>query len=273
MRIASWKARLAHEQGTCSPASTPVSINWIRQAWNALEGTDVPFLRHEFLAALEHTGCVGPGTGWTPLYITLHDDTGLAAAAPAFIKTHSFGEFVFDFSWAEAYAHFGRYYYPKLSVCVPFTPGHRRAAAGAAGPGRRCWCAAGWPGPSRSSSPTSACPRRTPCSSMSRPARRSSRPGGCCGGTASFTGRTRDYGDFEQYLATFTAEKRKKARRERRRVQEAGIHFETRFGADIGESLLDTVYAFTAAPSCATAMSRTCRASSSAKSRAPWVRR
>ena len=92
------------------------------QAWNALGGTDVPFLRHEFLAALEHTGCVGPGTGWTPAYVALHDATGLAAAAPAFIKTHSYGEFVFDFSWAEAYAHFGRNYYPKLSVCVPFTP-------------------------------------------------------------------------------------------------------------------------------------------------------
>jgi len=53
------------------------------QAWNALEGTDVPFLRHEFLAALEHTGCVGSGTGWTPAHITLHDDAGLAAAAPS----------------------------------------------------------------------------------------------------------------------------------------------------------------------------------------------
>src|SRR5580700_4394183 len=92
------------------------------QAWNALNGTDVPFLRQEFLAALEHTGCVGPASGWTPAYITLHDAAGLAAAAPAFIKSHSFGEFVFDFSWAEAYAQFGRSYYPKLTVCVPFTP-------------------------------------------------------------------------------------------------------------------------------------------------------
>ncbi len=92
------------------------------QAWNALAGTEVPFLRHEFLAALEHTGCVGAGSGWTPAYLTLHDAAGLAAAAPAFIKSHSYGEFVFDFSWAEAYTHFGRNYYPKLSVCVPFTP-------------------------------------------------------------------------------------------------------------------------------------------------------
>ena len=108
---------------------------------------------------------------------------------------------------------------------------------------------------------------------MSRRARRLRSPAGCCGATASSTGRNRGYASFEHYLATFTAEKRKKARRERRRVAEAGIHFETRFGTDLGEHLLDTVYAFTAAPSCATATSRICRVSSSVKSRAPWVMR
>src|ERR1700681_548101 len=64
--------------------------------WNALGGTQIPFLRHEFLAALEHTGCVGARTGWEPRYFTLHDARGLAAALPAFVKTHSYGEFVFD---------------------------------------------------------------------------------------------------------------------------------------------------------------------------------
>jgi hypothetical protein len=214
-----------------------------RQAWNALAGTDVPFLRHEFLAALEHTGCVGPHSGWTPAYITLHDDAGLAAAAPAFIKSHSYGEFVFDFSWAEAYTHLGRNYYPKLSVCVPFTPAtgsrllvrpdldgaqvRRRLAkaiedftaqAGLSSahalffdePGREAFARAGWL-------------LRRDC---------------------QFHWTNQGFGDFEQYLATFTAEKRKKARRERRRVQESGIHFETRFGTDADEALLDTVYAF-----------------------------
>src|SRR5437870_13518746 len=90
--------------------------------WNALGGDRNPFLRHEFFAALEHTHCVGAGTGWEPCYFTLADEAGLAAAAPAFIKTHSYGEFVFDFAWAQAYARFGRRYYPKLSVAVPFTP-------------------------------------------------------------------------------------------------------------------------------------------------------
>ena len=81
-----------------------------------------PFLRHEFFAALEHTGCIGPGTGWDPTYITLSDAKGLAAAAPAFTKSHSYGEFVFDFAWAQAYTRVGRHYYPKLAVAVPFTP-------------------------------------------------------------------------------------------------------------------------------------------------------
>ena len=90
--------------------------------WNALRGTEVPFLRHEFLAALEHTGCVGGGTGWQPSYVVLKDRRGLAAAAPAFMKMHSYGEFVFDFSWAQAYTRMGRRYYPKLTVAVPFTP-------------------------------------------------------------------------------------------------------------------------------------------------------
>src|SRR5580658_10928452 len=92
------------------------------QAWNALAGTEVPFLRHEFLAALEHTGCVGPASGWTPAYITLHDAAGLAAAAPAFSKSHSYGEFVFDFAWAQAYTRVGRRDYPRLAVAGPFTP-------------------------------------------------------------------------------------------------------------------------------------------------------
>ena len=91
------------------------------QQWNALGGGCNPFLRHEFFAALEHTQCVGAGTGWEPCYFTLADEAGLAAAAPAFIKTHSYGEFVFDFAWAQAYARIGRRYYPKLSVAVPFT--------------------------------------------------------------------------------------------------------------------------------------------------------
>ncbi len=90
--------------------------------WNALAGDDYPFLRHAFLAALEHSGSVGRGTGWDPCFVVLRDEAGLAAAAPGWLKAHSYGEFVFDFSWAQAYSRSGRAYYPKLVVAVPFTP-------------------------------------------------------------------------------------------------------------------------------------------------------
>ena len=82
-----------------------------------------PFLRHEFLAALEHQHCVGPGTGWTPRIVAIEDYDGvLLGAAPCYEKTHSRGEFVFDFSWARAYQQTGLPYYPKLVVGVPFSP-------------------------------------------------------------------------------------------------------------------------------------------------------
>src|SRR5215469_5897635 len=99
------------------------SIQALRAAeWNALGAADNPFTRYEFLAALERSRCVGAGTGWEPRYLTLRDARGLAAAAAAFVKTHSFGEFVFDFAWARGYERLGRRYYPKLTLVSPFTP-------------------------------------------------------------------------------------------------------------------------------------------------------
>ena len=75
--------------------------------WNALGAATYPFMRHEFLAALEHTHCVGADSGWRPRYLTLRDARGLAAAVPAYLKSHSYGEFVFDFAWAQAYERAG----------------------------------------------------------------------------------------------------------------------------------------------------------------------
>jgi predicted N-acyltransferase len=91
-------------------------------AWNALTGTDSPFLRHEFLAAIETSGGVGPGTGWLPYHAVLYDEGQLIAALPLYEKTDSWGEFVFDFAWANAYQQAGLSYYPKLVSAIPFTP-------------------------------------------------------------------------------------------------------------------------------------------------------
>jgi hypothetical protein len=91
-------------------------------AWDRL-GTDDPFLSHAFLSALEDSGSVGPGTGWTPAPILVEDDAGhLFAAAPAYLKSHSQGEYVFDHGWADAWERAGGQYYPKLQVAIPFTP-------------------------------------------------------------------------------------------------------------------------------------------------------
>lgn len=90
--------------------------------WNALNHDDNPFLRHEFLSALEKHACVGPGTGWTPVHVVVHEGARLVGATPLYIKEHSYGEFVFDWAWAHAYQRYGIPYYPKLVSAVPFTP-------------------------------------------------------------------------------------------------------------------------------------------------------
>jgi predicted N-acyltransferase len=211
--------------------------------WNALGGDRNPFLRHEFLAALEHTGCIGTGTGWDPCYFTIEDGTGLAGAVPAFKKAHSYGEFVFDFAWAQAYARYGSRYYPKLTVAIPFTP--------ATGPrilirpdldrttiASRLLADIEIYATNHSLSSIHALfldePARAACEQAGWLIRRD----------CQFHWTNHDYPSFDAYLETFTADKRKKARRERRRVAEAGITFETRLGADLDKRTLDQVYAF-----------------------------
>ncbi len=93
--------------------------------WNALlaqQSEPSPFMRHEYLAALHTSGSASPQTGWTPRFITLwlHDE--LQAACPLYLKDHSYGEYVFDFAWANAYQQHGLPYYPKALIAVPFTP-------------------------------------------------------------------------------------------------------------------------------------------------------
>ena len=211
--------------------------------WNALGGTESPFLRYQFLAALERTGCVGSAVGWTPCYVTLEDGRGLAAAAPAFVKTHSYGEFVFDFSWAQAYQRLGRRYYPKMTIAVPFTP-----ATGARLLLRPDLEAASLR--ARLIEALLAQARAAGLSSLHalflEEADRAAfeRAGWLLRRDCQFHWSNRGYRSFEEYLESFTAEKRKKARRERRRVQESGIVFDTRLGSELDARLLDRIYGF-----------------------------
>jgi len=214
------------------------------QSWNALAGSAQPFLRHEFLLALEESGCTAPRTGWAPQHLIIYDAQGTAAAAmPLFRKAHSRGEFVFDFSWASAYAQHGLKYYPKLLTAVPFTPvcGPRlllspsadasaltKTLVRAAMDYARSEHLSSWhilfPGNEIAASLDSAgLVLRRDC---------------------QFHWYNQGYESFDAFLATFTAEKRKKVKRERRRVAEAGIEFDTLNGAQLDHSLWSTLYRF-----------------------------
>jgi predicted N-acyltransferase len=90
--------------------------------WNRIVRSGNPFLQHEFLAALEHSGSVGPDTGWRPRHLVLKQAGTLVGAMPLYEKRDSWGEFVFDWSWARAYEQAGLDYYPKLVCAIPFSP-------------------------------------------------------------------------------------------------------------------------------------------------------
>jgi uncharacterized protein len=210
--------------------------------WSALGADAHPFMRHEFLAALEHTHCVGTDSGWQPCYLSLRDARGLSAAAPAYLKSHSYGEFVFDFAWAQAYERMGRRYYPKLTLAAPFTPATgprllvRPDAERAKGAPRLLAELERYAGQHALSGVHALFvdeATRAACQARGWLLRRD----------CQFHWHNRGYATFDDYLGTFTAEKRKKARRERRRVAEAGVRFETRFGGELDEALLDHVYA------------------------------
>ncbi len=210
--------------------------------WNALaEGN--PFLRHEFLCALEDSGCASPGSGWTAQHVALIDEQGLAAAAPLYRKGHSWGEFVFDFAWARAFEQQGLAYFPKLVCAVPFTP--------ATGP--RLLCRPGRPAAPLRAALLEALRERAEADRLSsvhalfvdeagRDACEAA--GWLLRRDCHFRWYNRGYRDFADFLDGFSAEKRKKAKRERRRVLEQGIEFVTLDGTQLDERLLERVYAY-----------------------------
>ena len=208
--------------------------------WNALAGDDYPFLRHEFLSSAESSGSVSPESGWSPRHLTISDAKGLRAAMPLYEKSHSWGEFVFDWAWANAYEQAGLNYYPKLVSAVPFTPAPSRrlllrdaddqdAARGLL-------------------SGAVALAEETECSSLHIlfPAPDEiellKETGLMVRKDCQFHWHNNGYQSFDGFLGTFTSIKRKKARRDRRRVRESGIQFRRLNGAQIDTETLSTVY-------------------------------
>ena len=211
--------------------------------WNRLTGVDYPFLRYEFLAALESSGCVSEKTGWQPHHLVVYQAKQLVALMPLYIKTHSYGEYVFDWAWADAYHRHGVPYYPKLLTAIPFTPatGSRLCVAPnqndaeisqlavekikqlAATKGYSSWHL--------------LFPRKSEFEQLFQ--HNLSARSGC-----QYHWKNRDYANFDDFLAHLSSRKRKNIKRERRRVAEQGITLARIPGTEITQPQLQTFYDF-----------------------------
>ncbi|MET0533135.1 MAG: GNAT family N-acetyltransferase [Steroidobacter sp.] len=221
------------------------SIDHIPAAqWNALALAGNPFVRHEFLLALERNACVGAATGWIPNHLILEDGERLLAAMPLYRKSHSWGEFVFDWSWARAYEQAGLPYYPKLISMPPFTPatGPRLLIAPDTSNELKTKLAEELLRLAKSSHMSSA--HLLFLTDEDREAL--SHQPFLWRKDCQFHWRNRGYRSFDDFIATFRADKRKKALRERRRVSEGGVTYRTLTGAEMDEKLWDIVFAFSA---------------------------
>jgi predicted N-acyltransferase len=232
---------------SCSPPYTCRVVRRIADipatVWDALAGTEYPFLCHAFLLALEESGCVSANTGWQPLHLLFShpgEDTP-CAALPLYLKAHSMGEYVFDWSWADAYQRYGVAYYPKLVSAVPFTPcagprvlrrdndpallpflcAHMQTLA-------RDLDASSWhvlfPEPALGEAlGAQGLLRRTGC---------------------QYQWFNHGYASFEHYLESFNSRKRKNLRKEREKVRDAGFTFAQLEGAAITPALWERFYTF-----------------------------
>ena len=218
--------------------SSPADVS--PDAWNALlaaEAEPSPFMRHEYLAALNDSRSATPESGWMPQFVTLWQGEQLQAACPFYIKDHSYGEYVFDWAWANAYEQHGLAYYPKAVVAVPFTPvpGTRLLARDAQS---RTLLVQGLVALCKQEELSSlhllfgadadiaAC---TEAGLMLR-------------NTVQFHWTNAQYPDFDSFLASLSHDKRKKIRQERRKVADAGVSFRWSRGTDISKADWDFFY-------------------------------
>lgn len=195
--------------------------------WNRLAGDD-PLVSHAFLSALERAGCVGGNTGWAPRHVLLQEDGRLAGALPLYLKSHSYGEYVFDWAWADAYDRHGLQYYPKLVAAVPFTPvtGRRLLADTDAHRETLIRGALQLARELEVSSLHVLFPTPTDAQALANAGLMQRRG-------VQFHWRNADYPSFDDFLAAMNHAKRKNIRQERRKVRDAGVTFEWLEGAAI----------------------------------------
>jgi hypothetical protein len=208
-------------------------------AWDALHDGRNPFVGHAFLSLLEESGSVGPGTGWQAAPLLVEDAAGtLVATAPAYLKSHSQGEYVFDHAWADAWARAGGDYYPKLQIAAPFTPvpGPRLLAkdAGDAMLLIRAAEAVVRQNGLSSAHATFVAPDQMPLFEEA---------GWLVRRDIQFHFANTGYGSFEDFLGTLTSAKRKQLRKERARAVE-GLRIEELTGAAIGPEHWDAMWLF-----------------------------
>ena len=201
---------------------------FIEAEWNALAG-DSALLRHSFLHALETTGCVGAEIGWEPIHLGLFRNDKLEAAMPLYVKHHSWGEFVFDFAWADAYRRQGLRYYPKLVNCVPFSPvpGTRLLGNNDADKTALVQAALQLTRELDFSSFHSLFPTAPDQAVLSQPVLQLLHRTGF-----QYHWYNEAYPSFDDFLAAMTHDKRKKIRQERRKLANAGIRFRWVTGSD-----------------------------------------
>ena len=211
-----------------------------REQWNRLNTDNNPFLRYEFLEALERFGCVGNDSGWQPHHVTLWQNDTLIGALPLYSKQHSWGEFVFDFAWADAYARSGLSYYPKLVSAVPFTPVT----------GQRFLCINNnnveikqmlidatlrYAKDKKYSSWHCLFPKESIDAKNNEVLERWG---------YQFHWQNQGYKEFDDFLNSMSSSKRKKIRRERRRVEEQGVTIQTLTGNEINDQQWQIFYQY-----------------------------
>jgi len=211
--------------------------------WNALVGDESPFLEWEWLASLEDAGCVGGATGWSPRPIAVRDRGRLVAAVPLYVKTHSEGEFVFDWGWADAAERAGIPYYPKLLVGVPFTPVTGARFLVAQGERRAEWIA-------RLGAALVDLCRESDLSGVHVNFCRADeiaalreigfelRVG------VQYHWKNAGYASLDDWLARFRSKRRNQIRRERREVVESGVRVEMLEGEAIADALFEPMFRF-----------------------------
>lgn len=202
-----------------------------------------PFVSHAFLKALEDAGTVGRRSGWMPQHVVIEDDGVLVGVMPCYVKSHSKGEYIFDYGWAEAYERAGGRYYPKLQVAVPFTPV----------PGRRLLVVPGDTQALRERQLLAGgieLAKRVGCSSLhitflsEGEWTRAGAAGLLQRTDKQFHWHNQGYKTFDDFLGTLASRKRKAIRKERREAVEGGLVIEPVTGKDITEAHWDAFFEF-----------------------------